>query len=110
MTEATQTVNYGASATIHITPEAGYKIASITDNGASKTIANPYVISNVTAAHNVVVTFASGRISLRHLVPGRGLHLLGIRLLHLHREPQHGSGERQTHLHDLNRPGDRPHR
>ncbi len=58
VTEASQTVNYGASATVHITPEAGYKIASITDNGAAKTIANPYVITNVIAAHTVVVTFA----------------------------------------------------
>ncbi len=58
VTEPTQTVNYGSSATIHINPETGYKIASITDSGAAATIANPYVISNVTAVHTVVVTFA----------------------------------------------------
>ena len=58
VTEATQTVNYGDSATVHITPAANYHIASITDNGAAKTIANPYVITNVTAIHNVMVTFA----------------------------------------------------
>jgi len=55
---AAQTVNYGASATINITPDTGYHIASITDNSGPVTIANPFVISNVTAGHSVVVTFA----------------------------------------------------
>ena len=72
VTEATQTIDYGASATIHINPEANYHIASITDNGATKTIANPYVINNVNAAHTVVVTFAQDRSpdSIRYLPEG----------------------------------------
>ena len=41
-----------------LNPEVNYHIASITDNGAAKTITNPYVMTNVTAAHTVVVTFA----------------------------------------------------
>lgn len=53
-----QTVNYGESATINIYPDAQYHIASITDKGNMVTIANPYMIYNVTADHNVVVTFA----------------------------------------------------
>ena len=53
-----QTVNYNGLASIAINPEPNYQIASITDNGVSMPIANPYVISNITAAHNVVVTFA----------------------------------------------------
>ena len=53
----TQKVNYGDNATINITPESDYEINSITDNGASKNIANPYVITNVIADHSVVVTF-----------------------------------------------------
>ena len=57
-TPATQTINYGSSATINITPDTGYQIASITDNGQNVAIVNPYVISNVTATHAVVVTFA----------------------------------------------------
>ncbi len=36
----------------------GCHITSITDNGVPATIASPYVISNVTATHTVVVTFA----------------------------------------------------
>jgi len=54
-----QTVDSGTSATITITPDTGYHIASVTDNGNAATIANPYVISNVTASHLVVVTFAA---------------------------------------------------
>jgi len=55
----TQTVNSGGSASISINPNSGYSIASITDNGASVSIANPYVISNVTTSHNVVVAFSA---------------------------------------------------
>ncbi len=55
---ATQTVNHGEDATINITPDPGYHIASINDNGAYPPLANPYVISDVAAYHDVVVTFA----------------------------------------------------
>ena len=62
VTPATQTVDSGSGATINITPATGYHIASITDNGAPVTITDPdmtsYLISNVIAAHEVVVTFA----------------------------------------------------
>jgi len=54
-----QIVDYNGTATINITPNSRYYIASITDNGESVSITNPYVISNVTAAHTVVVTFQS---------------------------------------------------
>ena len=53
----TQDITSGQSASITITPAPGYSIGSITDNGQSVSIANPYVITNVTAAHVVVVTF-----------------------------------------------------
>ena len=55
-----QSTGFGATATITITPDAGYQIGSITDNGKTVPTANPYQITNVTAAHAVVVTFASG--------------------------------------------------
>ncbi|MDY6794817.1 MAG: NosD domain-containing protein [Actinomycetota bacterium] len=55
---ASQTVDYGSGATIDIHPDAGYHIDTITDNGNPATVANPYVISNVQEAHDVVVTFA----------------------------------------------------
>jgi hypothetical protein len=53
----TQNITSGQSASITITPNTGYSIGSITDNGQSVSIANPYVISNVTVAHVVVVSF-----------------------------------------------------
>ncbi len=71
VTEATQNVNYGASATIHINPATGYHIASIDDGGAvSPPYANPYVINNVIANHNVVVTFAIDTFTVNASVSG----------------------------------------
>lgn len=55
---ATQAVDYGGTASINITPEAGYHITTITDNGTSMPISNPYVITNVSTDHDVIVTFA----------------------------------------------------
>jgi len=57
-TPASQKVNYNADASINITPDAPYYIVSISDNGKAATIANPYVIHNVTANHSVVVGLA----------------------------------------------------
>ena len=56
--QGAQSIDYSESASIAITPDAGYHIATITDNGLPQTVSSPYVISNVTAAHNVVATFA----------------------------------------------------
>ena len=52
-----QTVNSGSPASIAITPVAGYRIKSITDNGNPVEIVTPCIIPNVTSAHSVVVTF-----------------------------------------------------
>jgi len=54
---ASQIVNNEENATINITPDTGYEIESITDNGISQSISNPYVINNVREDHNVVVRF-----------------------------------------------------
>ena len=54
-----QQIAYGSTATVAITPSAGYMITQITDNGAVIPIAAPYVIKNVTKAHAVVVTFTA---------------------------------------------------
>jgi len=62
-------VNHGSSATITINPDAGYHIAGIIDNGPV-TIANPYVISNVTVVHTVVVTFAINTYTVNASVTG----------------------------------------
>jgi parallel beta-helix repeat protein len=56
---ASQAVNYGSNASIDLIADAGYHAASVTDNGAAKAVADPYVISNVTGNHDVVVTFAA---------------------------------------------------
>ena len=64
MNPASQTVNSGTDATITITPDIGYHIASITDNGGVVSVANPYVISNVITNHTVVVTFATDNFTI----------------------------------------------
>jgi hypothetical protein len=51
-------IAFGGTASIIITPNSGYSIAGITDNGAAASIANPYVITTMTASHTVVVTFS----------------------------------------------------
>ena len=56
---ASTTVNYGASQTFTITPNTGYKVASVTVDGTA--LASPvssYTFSNVTAAHSISATFA----------------------------------------------------
>jgi subtilisin family serine protease len=59
-----QVVDQGGTATINITPDTGYKIGSITDNGnpVAEPYPNPYVIGNVQESHDVVVTFAPSGI------------------------------------------------
>ncbi len=54
---ASQTTDYGQTATINIIPDLGYEIESITDNEISKPISNPYKIENVTEDHDVFVKF-----------------------------------------------------
>jgi hypothetical protein len=55
---AAQIVGSGYNASIDLTPDAGYHVATITDNSVSMPLANPYIISNVTANHIVVATFS----------------------------------------------------
>jgi Tfp pilus tip-associated adhesin PilY1 len=47
----TNTINF------QITPDNGYRILSITDNGVSKTINTTYSVANIAADHTIVVTF-----------------------------------------------------
>ena len=67
---ASQDVGYDGTATIDITPDAHYHIATITDNGVSKPVANPYVINGVIADHAVVVTFAIDTYNVNATVGG----------------------------------------
>lgn len=55
---ATQTVNYGGKTQVLLTPEKGYKIASITDNGVIMPITNPYPLYYVTANRKIEVKYA----------------------------------------------------
>ena len=53
-------VNHGTSATLTITPDSGYRLASLTVNGTNVTSSvsnNQYTISNITANTTVVATF-----------------------------------------------------
>jgi hypothetical protein len=72
VTPPSQTVAYGGTASIDLTPDAGYHAASITDNGASQPVSDPYVINNVTVAHDVVVTFAIDQYTVNASVDGGG--------------------------------------
>ena len=55
---ATQTIDYDGTATVNITPDPYYTIASVTDNGTPVALSRTYTINNVRAVHNVVVRFA----------------------------------------------------
>ena len=59
---ASQIVAPGGTATITITPDAGYRVDSVVDNGVvvTPTPSGSYTITNVQEHHEVVVTFAKG--------------------------------------------------
>ncbi len=65
-----QMINQGGSASISISPNAGYHIGSITDNGNNKPIANPYTIAAINENHYVVVTFATNTYAVNASVSG----------------------------------------
>ena len=64
ITSSTSMVPYGGSVTFTITPDTGYTLNGLTDNGASvNAVEDPsgtftYSINNVTADHTVIATFA----------------------------------------------------
>ncbi len=70
VTPASQTTTYGDTASIDLTPDAGYHVATVTDNGAPMPVSDPYEISDVAADHNVVVTFAINQYSISASVDG----------------------------------------
>ena len=67
---AAQTIANGGSASVYFTPATGYALATITDNGVSKTAANPYTVTNVTAAHAIVATFTQNTFAVNASVSG----------------------------------------
>jgi hypothetical protein len=95
-----QSVAYGGTASITMTPDTGYRIASLTDNGvpvnasgllrtgsgkkaagpaasqkklSRAAIPNPYSISNVVADHAVVVTYGIASANLTATMSGQGV-------------------------------------
>jgi hypothetical protein len=52
-------VDYGGSKTFTITPNAGYRVASVTVDGASAGTVTSYPFSNVAANHTISATFAA---------------------------------------------------
>jgi hypothetical protein len=66
-------VNHGANSTCTITPEAGYHLATLTDNGTSvigSVSGNAYTITNVTADHTISATFAIDTFTITLTVTG----------------------------------------
>jgi hypothetical protein len=55
----TQVVKFGESLRIQITPDEGYNITGIMDNGLSMEIKNPFTLESIKANHNIVVAFTS---------------------------------------------------
>jgi len=55
---AGQLVGYDSPADIEITPDPGYYLVSILDNGVPRAVSDPYRVEHVTERHQVVVTFA----------------------------------------------------
>lgn len=65
-----QAIAQGGDASVTITPNQGYEIESIHDNGVLQPIANPYMIQNVTADHTVSVRFRTARYTVSAGVSG----------------------------------------
>ena len=57
---SSEKVGHGGSVTVTVTPEEGYTVGSVQDNGADVTdqvTNNTYTLTNVTASHTITVTF-----------------------------------------------------
>jgi hypothetical protein len=68
----TTPIALGANGACTVVPLTGYHVATITDNGNNvlpSLVANRYVISNVTEAHAVVVTFAADVTATLNVCP-----------------------------------------
>ena len=57
-TPARQTVGHDSPATIKITPDPGYYLSGIVDNGVAQPMSSPYRVDHVTGPHHIVVTLA----------------------------------------------------
>jgi hypothetical protein len=67
VTPGTTTIVSGSSTTLTISPDIGYHLATLTDNGIDVTtsvINSSYTITNATASHTVVATFVIDTYSI----------------------------------------------
>jgi hypothetical protein len=72
---ASQEVAAGGTASVAISPDPGFEIASVVDNGEARPVSNPYVIANVSGNHDVVVSFAEEAVgSTYYLAEGSTNH------------------------------------
>ncbi len=64
-------LNYGASQTFTITPNAGYKVANVKINGTSVGAMNSYTFNNINSNSTIAVTFTTVK-AIRHKYSTRG--------------------------------------
>jgi len=64
--------NYGDTATVTVTPNTGYHIATLTDNGNPIALTSSVVFSSVSGNHVVVATFAINTYQLHYAAVANG--------------------------------------
>ncbi len=57
---------------MNITPDPGYHISFVTDNGGSVSVSDPYVVSDVHGARNILVFFELNQYAITTTVDGSG--------------------------------------
>ncbi len=67
-----QWVDSQTTATVDLSPDAGYGIASILDNGVEQDLADPYTIPTISARHHVQVTYATNTFYFAEGYTGTG--------------------------------------
>ncbi|MFH1151112.1 MAG: polysaccharide deacetylase family protein [Actinomycetota bacterium] len=72
VTPQTQTLDYLQQASVDLAPAAGYHTSSIRDNGVAVPVADPYVIGQVRADHQVEVSFAPSQPVVGTVSPAYG--------------------------------------
>jgi len=66
------TVNYGASQTFTITPNANYHVADVQVDGSSLGAVTSYTFNNVTANHTINATFAINSVPMHTITASAG--------------------------------------
>jgi hypothetical protein len=72
ITPGTGPVTYGANATYAITPDQGYRVATLTVDGAAQTPQTSWTFASVTTAHSIAATFSAPTFTITPIVNGGG--------------------------------------